>query len=617
MNPLLWVLAGLLLYAAIAKWAQTRGLLPNSIKVQGPLTTIHTKRGKAFLNWLAQWDRFWRAWTNVGLGVALVIMVGVFFILVQRAVSIVQNPPPPTAVNNPQNVLVIPGVNEFLPLSVAPEIVFGLLVGLVVHEGGHGLLCRVGDIEIESMGLVTLAILPIGAFVEPDEESQARAERGDRARMFAAGVTNNFVITILAFALLLGPVAGSIVVAQGAAVGAVFPNSAAADAGISQGDRITAVGGTEVGDADALDAYLANSTEQQLQVTVDGDETVTVDRSLLVTAMAVDSPFAERTEGGQAVDESGISVNETVVAVNGTQVTTEPGLREAVANQSVVMLETADGDTATGPIGVLATATTEDSVTTGTQVKSGMEQVHPLRDAGFPTDEQFVLVSIGETRTLTPQDVTDALADREGGEEVRIVAYVDGERQAENVTLTEDWRQGQSGGYLGIAPSGGGAYSGVSVNSFGVRPYPADAFLSLLSGVPGGSLLQQTLFILILPFASALGLGFGFNFPGFVASNRAFYEVTGPLEPFGGLVFLLANILFWTGWVNLNLAFFNCIPAFPLDGGRILRTVTEAVVSRLPVGDKQVATRTVTTSVGLAMLVCLIVMLFGPQLLGG
>jgi len=39
------------------------------------------------------------------------------------------------------------------------------------------------------------------------------------------------------------------------------------------------------------------------------------------------------------------------------------------------------------------------------------------------------------------------------------------------------------------------------------------------------------------------------------------------------------------------------------------------VISRLPIEDKPTATRTVTTSVGLIMLLSLILMVFGPQLL--
>lgn len=608
MNTLLWVLGGVILYSALAQWAQTRGYLPDSIKVQGPLTTLHTKRGKAFLNWLSQWERFWRAWTNVGVGVTLVIMVGTFLVLVQRAISIVQDPPAPSPVNAPQNVLVIPGVNDFLPLSVAPEIVFGLLVGLVIHEGGHGLLCRVGDIEIESMGLVSLAILPIGAFVEPDEESQRRADRGARTRMFAAGVTNNFAITIVAFALLIGPVVGSIAVAPGAAVGTVLPNSAAADAGIESGDRITAIDGTDVGDAAALGDYLANSTEQELTVTLGDGEKLTVERSLLITSIAQDSPF---------VPDGGVDVytNETLVAVNGTDVATEPGLRAAVGNDTTVTVETVDAvtgerTTTTGPMGVLSLATSPATA------PGGDAQAHPLSEAGFSTKERFVVVSIDGTRTLTPIDVTNALEGKQAGDEVRVVAVVDGERRVETVTLAEDRREGRTGGYLGISPQSG--YSGIGMNSLGVKPYPAEPFLALLAGGQGGSVLTKALFILLLPFISVVGInGIDFNFPGFVAANRGFYEVTGPLEPLGGGVFLLANVLFWTGWVNLNLAFFNCIPAFPLDGGRILRTVTEAIVSRLPISDKHLATRAVTTSVGLAMLACLLVVLFGPQVLGG
>jgi hypothetical protein len=148
-STLTLVLAGVLLYTVVAMALRARGMLPSYVRVQGPITTIHTQRGKAFLDWLAGPKRFWRAWGNFGVGIALVVMVGSFLAVVFAAYSSVTSPQQ-TAITEPQNVLVIPGVNEFLPLSAAPEIVFGLLVGLVVHEGGHGLLCRVGDIDIDS-----------------------------------------------------------------------------------------------------------------------------------------------------------------------------------------------------------------------------------------------------------------------------------------------------------------------------------------------------------------------------------------------------------------------------------------------------------------------------------
>ncbi|MBP1986183.1 site-2 protease family protein [Halolamina salifodinae] len=598
-GPLTWVLIGAVAYTIAAYWLDAEGYLPESISVSGPITTIHTRRGRAFLNWLAGPKRFWRAWTNVGLGATLVVMVGMFFMLLQQGRSILENPPAPSPVNEPSNVLVIPGVNEFLPLSVAPEIIAGLLIGLVVHEGGHGLLCRVGDIDVESMGLVSFAVIPIGAFVEPDEESQRTANRGARARMFAAGVTNNYAVTILAFALLLGPVVGSISVASGAAVGGVLPGSAADDAGIDAGDRIEMVDGQAIADGGDLEAYLANSTEESVSVTLgDGTET-TVERSLLVTRLSAGSPFDRE-------NDAGVDVNDTITAVNGTEVRTERGFREAVSGRETVSITTDDGETTTAPMGVVSRATSPALPGIG-----GDAADHPLNASGFPTDDSFTLLSIAGQRTLTPADVTAALDRKAIGEDVEVVAVVDGERRTETVTLVKDYRDGREGSYLGISPVSG--YSGVGMSSLGVDYYPAAEFLAMLTG-EGQSLLGATLVVLLLPFIGAVG-GAQYNFAGFVAANRNFYEVTGPLEPLGGGVFLLANLLFWTGWINLNLAFFNCIPAYPLDGGRILRACVEAVVSRLPIEDKHTATRAVTTSVGLAMLACLLLVVFGPQYL--
>ncbi len=198
---LTWVLIGLLLYWIAVIGLRNGGYLPEYIGTQGPILTFHTKRGRVLLDRLARPKRFWRAWSNFGVGIALVVMISMFAVLIRVAVIALSSPQSASSpARQPHNVLVIPGVNDFLPLSATPGIVFGLLVGLVVHEGGHGLLCRVEDIDIDSMGVAMLAFLPIGAFVEPDQESSKSASRGGQTRMFAAGVTNNFAITLLAFA---------------------------------------------------------------------------------------------------------------------------------------------------------------------------------------------------------------------------------------------------------------------------------------------------------------------------------------------------------------------------------------------------------------------------------
>ncbi|ESS08586.1 MAG: putative membrane-associated Zn-dependent proteases 1 [uncultured archaeon A07HN63] len=475
MNPLYWILVGVLAYTAVIVTLNRRGLLPSSLSISGPLMTVHTRRGRAAIDRLARPKRFWRALANMGVGVALVVMVGTFLMLLSRAMQIIESPSTQTALRQPRNVLVIPGVNEFLPLSVAPEIVAGLLVGMVVHEGGHALLCRVEDIEIESMGVALLALLPIGAFVEPDEDSVDAADRGPRTRMYAAGVLNNFIVTLVTFGLLFGPVVGAVAVAPGAAVGGVSPDGAAAAAGIDAGDRIVSVDGQSVASNADLQTLLANTSESRVTATLANGTEVTVEPQPLVTAVYPASPFAAGSSGDTDgdddsdgdTDDTGIAARDRITAVNGTPVSTTGDIRAATGNATAVELTvtTPNGTTrtASGPLGVLSTVSPND----------------PLDAAGATAGEPVVITRIADHRIIEFADMRAALSGASPGEPVSVVAYSDGTSTTYTVELAEH-PDDEDRAFLGI--SSPTDLSGVRVDSMGITSYPADTFLSILGG---------------------------------------------------------------------------------------------------------------------------------------
>ncbi|MFO7925559.1 MAG: site-2 protease family protein [Halobacteriota archaeon] len=593
MSTLLWIAVGILLYTSVAMALESRGLLPASFNVSGPIVTIHTKRGRAFLEWIATPKRLWRAWGNLGVGIALVIMVGSFLAVLLSALATLSEPQSAGFVR-PQDALVIPGVNQFLPWEAAIDIVIGLLVGLVVHEGGHGLLCRVEDIDIESMGVAFLAFIPMGAFVQPDEESQKAADRGGKTRMFAAGVTNNFLVTAISFALLFGIVASLVTVAPGVAIGGALPGSAAEQAGIDRGDVLVGIDGEEIDDESEFNAALADADRQ---VTVDrkSGDPVTVDRSLIVTRAVVDGPI----ETGSRIER-----------VNGEAVFTESEFQTALSGREVVEFGVnagngSDDESVRIPVGAFVSTVPSDG---------------PLGAEGAP-DTAMIVHSVGGERITDHESLSAVLSETDPGETVEVVAYHgnedpwNGERHVYQVTLDE--HPSEDHGFLGVGGIQMGT-SGIVVDDFGIDTYPADQYYAMLGGTGGGgdpvtTFVTRTFAALVLPFMSMIDPTVSFNFAGFNGEITNFYTVSGPLS--AGVVFGLVNALFWTGWVNINLGIFNCIPSYPLDGGHILRSCVEAVVSRLPGNTSSVTVGAITTAISAAMIMSLLAMLFLPWLL--
>ena len=240
-----WLVAiGLVVvYVAFVTWLVQTGRLQrwNLSLMLGFVLMVRTQRGKGALDALSKPRRLWNAFGDLGTVLTLVGMLGMtllFFLTL--AVSL--NPRSgvqPLAANE---ILVIPGVNPFVPLWYG---IVALIVTLVVHEGAHGVLARANGMRVKSLGLL-FAVVPIGAFVEPDDDDLKAAPRRRRLRVFAAGPTVNLAtaaLCLVAFSLLVG----SATPAPGVHVRSVWQDSPADAAHLAPGDSLVRLNGTALG----------------------------------------------------------------------------------------------------------------------------------------------------------------------------------------------------------------------------------------------------------------------------------------------------------------------------------------------------------------------------------
>lgn len=104
----------------------------------------------------------------------------------------------------------IPGVEiPRVPITPPLHAWISLIIILLVHEGMHGILGRRHGFEIKSTGIILFGFLPIGAFVEPDEEKMKKADEQKVLPFLAAGPMANLALMIVAGLVLFASVGAS------------------------------------------------------------------------------------------------------------------------------------------------------------------------------------------------------------------------------------------------------------------------------------------------------------------------------------------------------------------------------------------------------------------------
>ena len=241
----------ILAYALIAVYIRDRGLFSDRIMFFGPIMAIKTER-VGFFDWFQKFRRLLRAYATLGVVMVVVVSAFMTLALLLAIPQLLVHTPEPTGIYDPRNILAIPGVNQAIPITAA--VFIGLLLTIVVHEFGHAILARVEDMRVRSMGLL-IAVIPIGAFVEPDEEDVEAAKGMPKIRMFGAGITNNIVVGLACFGLmflLMGMATPlSVPLVQG-----VYKDFPAADVGLQGYSVITGINGVPVTSQEEVSAFM-------------------------------------------------------------------------------------------------------------------------------------------------------------------------------------------------------------------------------------------------------------------------------------------------------------------------------------------------------------------------
>ncbi|MEN6609413.1 MAG: site-2 protease family protein [Methanoregulaceae archaeon] len=262
MHWIIPVLALVAIYAAIAFYIHKKNLFPEHVTFYGPFLAIKSKR-VGFFDRFEPYKTFFRIYGTLGVIMVIVVSVLITIMLFISLKYTLSLKPEPTGIYEPQNILLIPGINNYVPSTFA--VWFAFVLTIAIHEMGHAILCRVEQIKVKSVG-VLIAVIPIGFFVEPDEEELDRRKGMPKMRMFGAGITNNIVIGVICFGLMVAAI-GMAVPTKEPVIQGVYQNYSAAQAGIPVDSVVKTVNGISVSSRDQVSTIL-NATKPGDQVTL-------------------------------------------------------------------------------------------------------------------------------------------------------------------------------------------------------------------------------------------------------------------------------------------------------------------------------------------------------------
>jgi membrane-associated protease RseP (regulator of RpoE activity) len=238
------------------------------IEFNFPMLIVRTKRFAGVFDKLGSL-RTSRYFSWLGLVLVPFVAGVALYLVVNSLIALLSNPDVGQVARDlgPGAILLLPGINPMLP------IVYGwiaIVCAIAIHEGAHGIIARNVGLKVKSSGLLFFLFVPIGAFVDVDEEQIKKYRPRSALKVMAGGVGANI---ILAAVCLLGVLVlvGSLtpIIDNGVYINEVTAGFPAQNAGLMPKDVLISIDNMKINRTIDLRAILDNKTSGDiLNVTV-------------------------------------------------------------------------------------------------------------------------------------------------------------------------------------------------------------------------------------------------------------------------------------------------------------------------------------------------------------
>ena len=166
-----------------------------------PLILIHTPYGLKFFDRVSQ-TKAARFYAKFNTYLMPLITIMALFLIIGSVAALFSSETIREGARGvgPQANLLIPGLNPYLPIW---EGWVALVVTIIVHEAGHGIIARVYGVKVESTGLVLFLGIPIGAFVNIERDELNRISTKQKSSILTAGPMTNIVLAAISLFVIL------------------------------------------------------------------------------------------------------------------------------------------------------------------------------------------------------------------------------------------------------------------------------------------------------------------------------------------------------------------------------------------------------------------------------